>query len=328
MPCTRGIDVRSNANAQPTRLRDIFSTDRSLLGNLFFIRHDFTSANQKAEPWRGAPPLTLHWNKPLIGAPRHWLPGNVDRERIAPSPPTQTGRAVLPHPAFRFVAADELAQALDSRFGRSRYQPRWLSPRSPVLQAVHCGQTQSLQARYSGASGRTALRHYPDPCGMLAPNLATPRPYPPLLHGHYPLLRYYEGSDPDRSFDHRPWFPDSRHSNFQPFHLQSSADLCWTRPLPLRQQHYFVRTSPLLRRLVRYRRPNRVHILLHSRRKALRTGCSLSVASHPRLLPRRSYFQLLALQCQPGQGLSLCCSSALSGARGRAYARRPPQTRA
>ena len=242
-------------------------------------------------------------------------PVNVDRERIAPSPSTQTGQAVLPHPAFRFVAFDGLAQALASRFGRSRYQPRWLSPRSPVVQAVHCGQIQSLQARYSGASGRTALRHYPDPCGMLAPNLPTPRPYPPLLHGHYPFLRSYEGSDPDRSFDHRPWFPDSRHSNFQPFHLQSSADLCWTRPLPLRQQHYFVRTSPLLRRLVRYRRPNRVHSLLLWR-KALRTGCSLSVASHPRLSPRRSYFQLLALQCQPGQGLSPCCSSALSGARG------------
>lgn len=46
----------------------------------------------------------------------------------------------------------------------------------------------------------------------------------------------------------------------------------------------------------------------------LRTGRSLPVALHPRLSPRRSYFQLLALQCQPGQGLSPRCPNALSGA--------------
>ena len=154
--------------------------------------------------------------------------GDVDRERLTPSPPTQTGRADLGHPAFQFVALDGLAQAVDSRFGRNRYQPRRLAPRSPVLQAVHCGQIQSIQARYSGASGRTALRHYPDPSWMLAPILPTPRSYPPSLHGHYPLLRYYEGSDPDRSFYHRPWFPDSRHLDFRPFCLQPSAALCQT----------------------------------------------------------------------------------------------------
>ena len=180
--------------------------------------------------------------------------------------------------------------------------PLWTNPEpsSPVFRRIRANSLAAL----------------PGPLWDAGSKSAHTTSLPPLLHGHYPFLRSYEGSDPDRSFDHRPWFPDSRHSNFQPFHLQSSADLCWTRPLPLRQQHYFVRTSPLLRRLVRYRRPNRVHILLHSRRRALRTGCSLSVASHPRLSPRRSYFQLLALQCQPGQGLSPCCSSALSGARG------------
>ena len=44
---------------------------------------------------------------------------DVDRERMSPSPPTQTGRADLRHPAFQSVAVDGLAQALDSRFGRS-----------------------------------------------------------------------------------------------------------------------------------------------------------------------------------------------------------------
>ena len=47
----------------------------------------------------------------------------------------------------------------------------------------------------------------------------------------------------------------------------------------------------------------------------LRTGCSLPVALHPGISPRRSYFQLLALQCRPDQGLSPCCR-ALSGAIG------------
>src|SRR5438093_2880172 len=48
---------------------------------------------------------------------------DVDRERIAPSPPTQTGQAVLPHPAFQFVASDGLAQALDSWASEESHQP-------------------------------------------------------------------------------------------------------------------------------------------------------------------------------------------------------------
>ena len=154
---------------------------------------------------------------------------DVDRERITPSPSTQTGQAVLPHPAFQFVAADGLAQALDSGLSEESHQPRRLAPRSPVAQAVHCRVEGEAQARFSGASGRTALRHYPDPFAMRLPQLPTPRPYPPSLHGRYPLLGYYEGSDPDRPFGRQPWFPDSRHLNFQPFHLQPSAVLPLTR---------------------------------------------------------------------------------------------------
>ena len=45
-------------------------------------------------------------NQQFSFCPFRW---DVDRERIAPSPPTQTGQAVLPHPAFRFVAVDGLA---------------------------------------------------------------------------------------------------------------------------------------------------------------------------------------------------------------------------
>src|SRR5205814_10685951 len=57
------------------------------------------------------------------------------------------------------------------------------------------------------------------------------------------------------------------------------------------------------------------------RETLLRTARSFPVALHPGLLPRRSYFQLLALQCRPGQGLSPCRSSALSGAHSPAIYR-------
>src|ERR1019366_3558696 len=146
-------------------------------------------------------------------------PDNVDRGRIAPSPSTQTGLAILPHPAFQFVASDELAQALDSGLSEESYQPRRLAPRSPGFQAVHCWVGVGPQARCFLASVRKALRHYTDPCGMDGQHGPTPRPYPPWLHDHYSLLRYYEGSDPDRPFRHRSWFPDSRRSNFRTFHL-------------------------------------------------------------------------------------------------------------
>jgi len=240
---------------------------------------------------------------------------NVDRERIAPSPPTQTGRAVLPHPAFQFVAADGRAQALDSRASEESHQPRRLSPRSPGSQAVHCRQAFGFPARFSGASRRSALRHYLDPGGRESHRLPTPRPCPPSLHDHYSLRCYYEGSDPDRPLCHRPWFPDSRHSNFRPFHLLPSAGLCQSRSTPsaltalfccgLRR---FYAGSPVP--------PTESSSLYFPLWEIpLRTGRSCPVALHPGILPRRSYFPLLALQCRPGQRLSLCCSSALSGAR-------------
>ena len=247
---------------------------------------------------------------------------SVDRERIAPSPPTQTGRAVLPHPAFQSVAhRDELAQALDSGLSEESHQPRGLAPRSPGFQAVHCWVGVRRQAGLAQPSVRSASRHYTDPCGMADRRCPTPHPCPPWLHGHYSFLRYYEGSDPDRPFRHQPWFPDSHHSNVQAFRLQSSADLRQPRSTPsalaarfcFGLRHCYA-GSPVP--------PTETSSLcsLYGE-SSLRTARSFPVALHPGMLPRRSYFQLLALQCRPGQGLSPCCSSSLSGAHSPAFQR-------
>jgi hypothetical protein len=246
----------------------------------------------------------------------------VDRERIAPSPSTQTGLAVLPHPAFQFVASDELAQVFDSRRSEESHQPRGLASRSPGFQAVHCWVGSGFQAGYANASVRTASRHYTDPCGMESRCDPTPRPCPPSLHGRYPLLRYYEGSDPGRPFCHRPWFPDSRHSNFRTFHLQSSVGLHQPRSTPSALAALF--RYGLRRGYAGSPVPPTESSSLCSlyRESSLRTARSFPVALHPGLWPRRGYFQLLALQCRPGQGLSPCCSSALSGAHSPAFQRR------
>ena len=140
----------------------------------------------------------------------------------------------------------------------------------------------------------------------------------PSLHGHYPLLRYYGCSDPDRTLCRPlPWFPDSRHQNFPPFCLLSSAVLDQTRSTPSTLAALFRSGFAVRSQARQNRRPNRVHFVRPYGRTLLWTGGSLPVALHPGVSPRCSYFQLLALQCRPGQGLSPCCSSALSGAQAR-----------
>ena len=173
---------------------------------------------------------------------------------------------------------------------------------------------------FSTTPTRSALRHYVGPRELAAVRpLALPS-YVPSLHGRYPLLRYYERSDPGRPFGHRlPWFPDSRHQNFLPFCLQPSAALDQTRSTPSTLAALFRSGFAVRSQARQNRRPNRVHFGRPFGRSMLRTGSSLPVALHPGVSPRRSCFQLLAIQCRPGQGLSPCCSSALSGARARTF---------
>ena len=114
--------------------------------------------------------------------------------------------------------------------------------------------------------------------------------YVPSLHGRYPLLRYYGRSDPDGLLACRPpWFPDSRPSDFRPFCLQPSAVPCQARSTPSTLTALFCSGFAGRSRARRNRRLNRVHGGPLTGGPALRTGRSLSVASHPGVSPRCSY---------------------------------------
>ena len=234
-------------------------------------------------------------------------------------PPSQTGQADSPASGFPVGSRRWAGSGSTFRDGsEGTRQPR--GPCGPVhpFTGGPLPVVGRSAKRFSAAPTRSALRHYVGPCEMAVVRpLALPS-YVPSLHGHYPLLRYYGRSDPGRPFRHRlPWFPDSRHQNFPPFCLQPSAVLDQTRSTPSTLAALFRSGFALHSQARQNRRPNRVHSVRPSGRSVLRTGGSLPVALHPGVSPRCSYFQLLALQCRPGQGLSPCCSSALSGARVR-----------
>ena len=204
-------------------------------------------------------------------------------------PPTQTGPAVLPPPACQFVVAEGRAQALDSGLSEESHPPRRRAPRSPVVQTVHCQGLACPQARCSGASGRTAWRHSPNPVGWEDSPPPTPRPCPPALHGRSPLLRDDEDSDPDRPLRHRPWFPDSRPSDFRSIRLQPSAVLDQARSPPSTRAALFC-SGFALALADSPEPPTDSSSLGPGIRTLLRTDPSHSVASHPGIWPRRSYF--------------------------------------
>ena len=176
--------------------------------------------------------------------------------------------------------------------------------------------------RFATAPTRSALRPYVGPCGMVSIRLPALPSYVPSLHDHYSLQRYDGRSDPGWPVRHQSWFPDSRRSNFRAFPLQSSADLHQPRATPfalaarlccgLRRGYAGSPVPPTESR----------SLCSPCRESLLRTARSFPVALHSGVWPRGSYLPLLALQCRPGQGLSPCCSNALSGAHGPAFQRR------
>ena len=213
-----------------------------------------------------------------------------------PSPSTQTGQAVLPHPAFQFMVLMDWLRHSTQGFGRVAPAAQACSPAHPAIAGRSTVSSPSYpKPRCSGAAKRKASRHYSAPCEMGFPRRPTPLPCPPSLHGRYPLLRYYEDSDPDWPFPHQPWFPDLRHLNFQTFHLQPSAVLDQTRSTPSALAALFrsgfavsVAGSP--------KPPTESSSPVSVYRDVLRIARSVPVAFHPGVSPRRSYFQLLALK--------------------------------
>ena len=251
-------------------------------------------------------------------------PDEGKRNGLNAPPPSQTGQAALLHPAFRSVVSRWTGSGTrHETLEGITPAAQWSPTRSPFPgRSTGRFQTQT-SARFSGAFGRLALRHYPNPFGSSLCPTPPPLSYVPWLHDRYPLPRSDGRSDPDRLFRrHQPWFPDSRHQNFRPFHLQPSTVLHQPRPTPSALAALFCSGFVVGSRTRQNRRPYRVHLDCPSRQPVLRTGHSLPVALHPGVSPRCSYVQLLALQCRPGRGLSPCCSSALSGARAPSIA--PP----
>ena len=238
--------------------------------------------------------------------------------RRSPSLPNRTGGS--PASGFPVGSSRWAGSGIGSgMFGGNLPAAQSFRTRSPNYGRPTASRQTSAK-RFSTTPTRSALRHYVGPREMASVWLPALRSYAPWLHGRYPLLRYYGRSDPGRPFPHHlPWFPDSRHQNFPPFCLQPSAVLDQTRSTPSTLAALFCSGFAVRSQARQNRRPNRVHFARPFERTLLRTGGSLPVALHPGLLPRCSYFQLLALQCRPGQGLSPCCSSALSGARSAAF---------
>ena len=232
----------------------------------------------------------------------------------SPSLPNRTGGS----PASGFPVGSRRwagSGGSSEMFGGNSPAAQSLQTRSPSYGRPTASR-QSSAKRFAATPTRTALRHYVGPREMASVRLLALPSYVPSLHDRYSFHRYYGRSDPGRSFHHhRPWFPDSPHQNFPPFCLHPSTVLDQTRSTPSTLAALFCSGFALRSQARQNRRPNRVHSVRPFGRTPLRTGGSLPVALHPGISPRCSYFQLLALQCRPGQGLPPCCSSALSGAR-------------
>ena len=291
----------------------------------------------------GATFTSLH--RPQYARPetnRRWphMPALKRNEFRAPGHPTSGARQAFGMRIGGAVVTLPLPPKPDRRFSRIRLSGRWL----PMGWLRHS--TQGVQkSRTSRADFRPAhlgLRrptvrfHFvsqpgipghprEQPCGTTRTLVRgirhDPQHHVPTSLGSTVVTRFFATTDAltptgpfiatsRGSLIHVTQTADHSVSN----HLRSSARRV---PLPQRWPHYFVRASPLRSQARQNRRPNRVHFVLRSRRTMLRTDRSLPVALHPGISPRCSYFPFLALQCRPGQGLSPCCPSALSGARAR-----------
>jgi len=201
---------------------------------------------------------------------------------LGPSPPTQTGQAVLPHPAFQFMVWMDWLRHSTPGFGRvapaaqafrlahlfrrrstvgSPRHPRPGSPEQPSAQP--CGTTRPL-VRWGF---HVVQHHVPVPLRStvvtrFGATTRTLTPTGPFTTGRGSLIHV------TRTSDHSV----SNHRRFSTRRV----------PLPQRWQHYFVRASPFRSQARQNRRPNRVHLSL-----CVETCYGLIV--HFQLLPTRGY---------------------------------------
>ena len=235
------------------------------------------------------------------------------------SPSLQTGRADLPHPAFRSVGArcsrkERVLHAVskDARQTFSTNQANCTRlvppPASPV------GHSRWFVFRISGfhlstfmrslrSTGITLFhRYYGRSDFVLGGSLASEK--------HE--LRLPQADLPDscaRLSDHSV----SNHlrivrrsRRIVPCRFSGAREFCSPR-----------QASPFPSRLAQSRRPNRVHVVLHFRRTLLRTGPSRPVAPHP-VFPQRSYGSIPHASSAHRSGLSPLQPSTISGALGTA----------
>jgi hypothetical protein len=71
--CTNQRAENRNTLAYPMIFHPVMRIPKSSDQSLMHWSVIVLPSNEKAEPWRGAPPLALDCNMPLAGALRHWL---------------------------------------------------------------------------------------------------------------------------------------------------------------------------------------------------------------------------------------------------------------
>ena len=238
----------------------------------------------------------------------------------APSHPNRTGGS--PASGFPVRGPDGLAQALVTGRAEATHQLRkplgsaHLFPGGPLAPATL-------------APGDSSSHRRAQPCGTTSVLLRWFQPvgdhHVPTSLGSTVVTRFPATTDaltpagPFRAAHRGSLIHVTRTSN----HSVSNHLRCSTRrvPLPQRWPLYFVRASPFSSRLAST--TDRIEFTrLCVSRHCYGLVVRFPLLSTPGVSPRCSYVQLLALQCRPGQGLSPCCSDALSGALGLVALRR------
>jgi hypothetical protein len=236
----------------------------------------------------------------------------VGRADVSAPPPSKTGQAVLPHPAFQSVGAPSRGSGSSPRPQVRRSDVRYLPSQLHSADSTTGEPSRALASVFFSVFLSRAL---PPSCI-------------PSLHGRYPLHSYYGRSDSRRTGDrtlgpfcppHPAGLPGFLVGTSRPFRLQPSV----CRPGATRLSGDSAqRLSPALqassfaRRLAHPRRPNRVHGDSPLGPSVLRTGRSRSVALHPALL-RRSYGSIPHGSAPHRGGLAPPNPNAIPGARAR-----------